>query len=148
MAGAEGFASGFLAVCLAGGLEAGFATGLAFLAGAFFAGVFAGGVERAGFFGKAFAGLAGAFLTRVGAGFAFAGIFFGATFFAGTLADGLAALAGRAVFLAGAFTLGFEAATGFLATGFADFFGRGLPSLELDFTVGLEGFETFFAALD
>ena len=142
MAGAEGLASGFLAVCLAGGLEAGFATGLVFLAGAF-----AGRVGRAGFFGKAFTGLAGAFLTGVGAGFAFAGVFFGATFFAGTLADGLEALAGRAVFLAGAFALGFEAATGFLAAGFADFVGRGLPGLELDFTVGLEGFETFFAAL-
>lgn len=148
MAGAEGFASGFLAVCLADGLGAGFATGLVFLAGALFAGAFAGGVGRAGFFGKAFTGLAGAFLTGVGAGFAFAGVFFGATFFAGTLADGLGALAGRAVFLAGAFALGFGAATGFLATGFDDFFGRGLPSLELDFTVGLEGFETFFAALD
>jgi hypothetical protein len=116
------------------------------VAGALFAGAFAE-VGRAGFFGKGFTGLAGAFLTRVGAGFAFAGVFFGATFFAGTLADGLAALAGTAVFLAGAFTLGFEAATGFLATGFADFFGRSLPVLELDFSVGLEGFATFFATL-
>ena len=144
MAGADGLASGFLADCLAGGLGA----GLVFLAGALFAGAFAGGVGRAGFFGKAFTGLVGAFLTGVGAGFVFAGIFFGAAFFAGTLADGLAALACRAVFLAGAFTLGFEAAIGFLATGLADFFGRGLPGLELDFAVGLEGFATFFAALD
>ena len=141
-------ASGFLAVCLAGGLGVGFATGLVFLAGALFAGAFAGGVGRAGFFGKAFTALAGAFLTGVGAGFAFAGIFFGATFLAGTLANGLAALAGRAVFLAGAFALSFEAETGFLAAGFAGvFFGRGLPSLKLDFAVGLEGFATFFAAL-
>jgi hypothetical protein len=59
----------------------------------------------------------------------------------------LAALAGTAVFLAGAFALGFEAARGFLAIGFADFVGRDLPDLELDFAVGLEGFTTFFAAL-
>lgn len=136
-------ASGFLAVCLAGGLGA----GLVFLAGALLAGAFTGGVGRAGFFGKGFTGLAGAFLTGAGAGFAFAGVFFGADFFAGTLADGLAALAGTAVFLAGAFTLGFEAATGFLATGFADFVGRGLPDLGVDFAAGLEGFATFFAAL-
>lgn len=135
--------SGFLAVCLAGGLGA----GLVFLAGALLAGAFTGGVGRAGFFGKAFTGLAGAFLTGAGAGFAFAGVFFDAAFFAGTLADGLAALAGTAVFLAGAFTLGFEAATGFLATGFADFVGRGLPDLGVDFAAGLEGFATFFAAL-
>jgi hypothetical protein len=118
---------------------------LVFLAGALLAGALAGGVGRAGFFGKAFTGLAGAFLT--GAGFAFAGVFFGAAFFAGTLADGLATLAGTAVFLAGAFTLGFEAVTGFLATGLADFVGRVLPGLGVDFAAGLEGFATFFAAL-
>ena len=136
MAGADFLASGFLAVCLAGGLGA----GLVFLAGALLAGAFTGGVGRAGFFGKGFTGLAGAFLTGAGAGFAFAGVFFGADFFAGTLADGLAALAG-------AFTLSFEAATGFLATGFADFVGRGLPDLGVDFAADLEGFATFFAAL-
>ena len=63
------------------------------------------------------------------------------------MADGLAALAGTAVFLAGAFTLGFEAATGFLATGLADFVGTGLPDLGVDFAAGLEGFATYFAAL-
>ena len=136
-------ASGFLAACLGAGLLAGFV----FLAGALFAGAFAGAVGRDGFFGKAFTGLAGAFFAGVGAGFALAGAFFGAALLAGTLAAGLAALAGRVVFLAGAFALGFEAATGFLATGFADFVGRDLPDLELDFAVGLEGFTTFFAAL-
>ena len=125
-------ASGFLAACLGAGLLAGFV----FLAGA----LFAGAVGRDGFFGKAFTGLAGAFFAGVGAGFALAGAFFGAAFLAGTLA-------GAVVFLAGAFALGFEAATGFLATGFADFVGRDLPDLELDFAVGLEGFTTFFAAL-
>jgi len=132
-------ASGFLAACLGAGLLAGFV----FLAGA----LFAGAVGRDGFFGKAFTGLAGAFFTGVGAGFALAGAFFGAAFLAGRLAAGLAALAGTVVFLAGAFALGFEAATGFLAIGFADFVGRDLPDLELDFAVGLEGFATFFAAL-
>jgi hypothetical protein len=34
-----------------------------------------------------------------------------------------------------------------LAAGFADCVGRGLPDLELDLTVGLEGFESFLAAL-
>ena len=129
-------ASGFLAACLGAGLLAGFV----FLAGALFAGAFAGAVGRDGFFGKAFTGLAGAFLAGVGAGFALAGAFFGAAFLAGTLA-------GTAVFLAGAFAFGFEAAIGFLAIGFADFVGRDLPDLELDFAVGLEGFATFFAAL-
>ena len=136
MAGADGLASGFLAVCLAAGLL----TGFVFLAAALFAGAFAGADGRDGFFGKAFTGLAGAFFAGVGA-------LFGAAFLAGTLAAGLAALAGTAVFLAGAFALGFEAARGFLAIGFADFVGRDLPDLELDFAVGLEGFTTFFAAL-
>ena len=56
-----------------------------------------------------------------------------------------AGLGDRVAFLAG--TLGFDAATGFLAAGFADFVGRGLPDLGLDFAVGLEGFESFFAGL-
>ena len=51
------------------------------------------------------------------------------------------------VFLAGVFGLGFDAATGFLAAGFADLVGIALPSLGLDLTGGLEGFEDFFAAL-
>ncbi len=123
MAGPDGFVSGFFAVCAAAGLLD-----------------LAGAVGRDGFFGKAFAVLAGAFL-------AVAGALFGAAFLAGTLGAGFAALAGMAVFLAGAFTLGFEAVVGFLATGFADFFGRSLPVLELDFSVGLEGFATFFATL-
>lgn len=137
-------ASTFLAACLAAGLLAGF---VLFLAAALLAGAFAGADGRDGFFGKAFTGLAGAFLAGVGAGFALAGAFLGAAFLAGTLAAGLAALAGTAVFLAGAFAFGFEAARGFLAIGFADFVGRDLPDLELDFAVGLEGFTTFFAAL-
>ena len=130
MAGPDGFASGFFAVCAAAGLL-----------------VFAGAVCRDGFFGKGFTVLAGAFLAGAGAGFALASAFFGAAFLAGTLGAGLAALAGTAVFLAGAFTFGFEAAVGFLAAGFGDFIGRSLPVLELDFTVGLEGFATFFATL-
>ncbi len=53
----------------------------------------------------------------------------------------------RAAFLAGILSFVFVAATGFFAAGFADFVGRGLLDLVLDFTVGLEGFESFLAAL-
>ena len=55
-----------------------------------------------------------------------------------------AALGDTVAFLAGTLLFGFDAETGFLG---ADFEGRGLPDLRLDFTVGLEGFETFLAAL-
>ena len=58
-----------------------------------------------------------------------------------------AALGGMVAFLAGTLGFGFDAATGFLGAGFADLVGRGLPDLGLDFTVGLEGFESFLAAL-
>ena len=53
----------------------------------------------------------------------------------------------RVAFLAGTLGFGFDAATGFLAAGFADFVGRGLPDFGLDLTVGLEGFDSFLAAL-
>jgi hypothetical protein len=58
-----------------------------------------------------------------------------------------AALGDTVAFLAGTLLFGFDAETGFFGAGFADFKGRGLPDLRLDFTVGLEGFETFLAAL-
>lgn len=53
----------------------------------------------------------------------------------------------RVAFLARTLGFGFDAATGFLAAGFADFVGRGLPDFGLDLTVGLEVFESFLAAL-
>ena len=58
-----------------------------------------------------------------------------------------AALGGMVAFLAGTLGFGFDAATGFLGAGFVDLVGRSLPDLGLDFTVGLEGFESFLAAL-
>lgn len=70
----------------------GFATGLAFLAGALLAGAIlagalaAGATGRDGFFGKDFKGLAGAFFEGGGTGFALAGAFLGAGFFADALA--------------------------------------------------------------
>ena len=144
LAGVDGWDSGFLLL----GLADGFTTGLALLAGALLAGAFAGATGRDGFFGKDFTGLAGAFLEGVGSGFALGGAFFGAGFFAGALAGGFGAGFGdRVAFLAGALGFGFDAATGFLAAGFADFVGRGLPDLGVEFAVGLEGFESFLAAL-
>ena len=50
-------------------------------------------------------------------------------------------------FLAGTLLFGFDAATGFFRAGFADSVGTDLPNLRLDFTIGLDGFETFLAAL-
>jgi len=58
-----------------------------------------------------------------------------------------AGLEGKVAFLVGTLGFGFDAATGFLPTGFADFVGRGLPDLGLEFAVGFEGFESFLAAL-
>jgi hypothetical protein len=58
-----------------------------------------------------------------------------------------AALGESVAFLAVTLVFGFDAATGFFGAGFADFTGRGLPDLRLVFGVGLEGFETFLAAL-
>ena len=120
----------------------------ALLVGAVLADALDWGTGRDGFFGKDFTGLVGTFFEGAGAGFALVGAFFGAGFFAGALARGLwAALGDTVAFLAGTLLFGFDAETGFFGAGFADFEGRGLPDLRLDFTVGLEGFETFLAAL-
>ena len=54
--------------------------------------------------------------------------------------------AGFAFFATG-IGFGLEAATAFLAIGLAVFAGAGLPDLGLDFAAGLEGLETFLAAL-
>jgi len=159
LAGVDIWGSGFLPA----GLTFGFATGLEFLesavlagallvgallVGALLADALACGTGRDGFFGKDFTGLFGTFFEGAGAGFALVGAFFGAGFFAGALARGLwAALGDTVAFLAGTLLFGFDAETGFFGAGFADFEGRGLPDLRLDFTVGLEGFETFLAAL-
>jgi len=161
LAGVDIWGSGFLPA----GLTFGFATGLEFLegallpdallvgallvgallVGALLADGLAWGTGRDGFFGKDFTGLIGTFFEGAGAGFALAGAFFGSVFFAGALARGLwAALGDTVAFLAGTLLFGFDAETGFLGAGFAD---TGLPDLGLDFTVGLEGFETFLAAL-
>ena len=64
------------------------------------------------------------------------------------LATGLGAGFGAGfAFFATGFGFGLEAATAFLAIGFAAFAGAGLPDLGLDFAAGLEGLETFLAAL-
>lgn len=55
--------------------------------------------------------------------------------------------AGFAFFGTG-FGFGLEAATAFLAIGFAAFAGVDLPDLGFDLATGLEGLETFLAALD
>ena len=82
-AGVDSCGCGFLLL----GLADGFATGLAFLAGALLAGALADGATgRDGFFGKDFTGLDGAFFEGVGTGFALAGAFLGAGFFADALA--------------------------------------------------------------
>ena len=64
---------------------------------------------------------------------------------AGGKGAGLAAAGGLGAALGATFGAG--AATGFLAAGFANFVGRGLPDLGLEFAVGFEGFESFLAAL-
>ena len=64
------------------------------------------------------------------------------------MATGLGAGFGAGfAFFATGFGFGLEAATAFLAIGFAVFAGAGLPDLGLDFAAGLEGLETFLAAL-
>jgi hypothetical protein len=144
LAGFDSCGSGFLLL----GLADCFATGLAFLTDALLAGALDGATVRYGFFGKDFTGLAGAFFEDFCTGFALACAFLGTGFFADALVLGLRAGFGeRAAFLAGILGLGFDAATGFLAAVFADCVGRGLPDLGLDFAVGLEGFESFFAGL-